>query len=75
MIILLVLQAPVTLWIFPKKYFLQARPWESAVTNEKSNSYTSSKLYFTQRRQRANPCALILNIEGATDHSCLINRS
>ena len=32
-------------------------------------------LNFTQRTQWANPRALILNIEGAMDHSCLINCS
>ena len=29
----------------------------------------------TQRRQWANPCSLILNIEGVIDHSSLLSRS
>ena len=35
----------------------------------------TSKSIGTQRRQRANPRVLILNIEGATYHSCLENHS
>ena len=30
--------------------------------------YALSRPNFTQRRQWVNPCSLILNIEGATDH-------
>ena len=56
---------------FNKNYFLQARPSESAVSAYKQTSYTSSYLNFIRGRQWANPCALILDIEGAPDHSSL----
>ena len=50
-----------------RKYCLQVRPSESAVTDNKPRTYASSRPNFIQRRQWANPRALILNIDGATD--------
>ena len=61
--------------ISERKYFLQARPSETVYIAWKHTSYTSFWPNFAQRRQWANPRALILNIEGATDHSWLENRS
>ena len=40
--------------------------------------HTPDGLYspnFTQRMQCADPCSLVLIIQGATDHSCLENQS
>ena len=55
---------------------LQVRPSESdIILSLKYNQYTSYYLNFAQLRQWANPRALILNIEGATDYSCLENLS
>ena len=44
-------------------------------TAMKYNPHTLFHLNFIQRRYWANPRALILTIEGATDHSCLKNHS
>ena len=41
----------------------------------KYNQYTLYELNFFQRRQWANPRALILNIEGATDHSISVEQN
>ena len=61
--------------IFRRKYFIHARPSESAYITRRDTPYKFYKPNFTQRRQKANPRALILNIEGVTDRSCLINWS
>ena len=74
MIILLV-QAPQTFIDFLKNIFIRAHPSESAISAYKQTLYTSFQLNFTQRRQWANPCALILNIEGAMDHSISVEQN
>ena len=71
----MLVQAHLTFIGICKKYFVRARPSGSAYVTRGDTPYKSSKPNFTQRRQWACPGALILNIEGATVHSCLINWS
>ena len=65
-IIFLVEEGPL---IFFKIQMFVAQHFEISHTAWKNRSYTSSQSNFIQRRQWANPCALILHIDGATDHS------
>jgi hypothetical protein len=56
-------------------FVLQARSSESAILPWKYNPHTSSKLNFNQGINWANPRALIVIIQGATDYSSLENQS
>ena len=51
-----------------KKKYVPVIRKNAMLYNNTPHMYASSRPNFTQRKQWANSCSLILNIEGATDH-------
>ena len=73
-VIILLVQAPVIVSIFPKENIIfTSTSIRKCLYCMKTHPIQFVLAQFAQRRQWTNPRLLILNIEGATDHSCLEN--